>query len=112
MGELTRPELQRECRKRGLPAADHESWRDFLERLLMSTCAATYQARGVPVFRLGSVQRSAAVLRRFETLAAMSEAELETEYYKLGLQMSPSSGMAVDGDDRRVVLEPLRSVAV
>lgn len=109
---LPAEELWRECEDRGVAVVpgtsarrgEAEECRELVERLLVATCARAYDAVGVPVQRLGSVQLAAKVAAEVKRLDGVAVEELQV---KLGAYGAPWAGAP-----REELLERCRAVLV
>jgi len=63
--------------------AEHRA--ELVEQLFVALVRAAWEACGIPVRRLGSMQVAAAVVARLTSLDAMADADLKKEYLALGL---------------------------
>merc|ERR1712228_83276 len=85
--ELALAGLQAECQDRNLSTENKlesacstlDREEELVERLLMSCCASAYEAKGVPVWRLGSITDAFSLSEQFGTLEMLSTLELVNE---------------------------------
>lgn len=102
--ELPLKELQKECREMDVSTSglngkptEAEQRAELVERLLLGLSLESWEARGIPVRRIDSIEAARRVVERAAALEAMTDRQLEEEY--VALRLPAEAGEVPDRDE-------------
>jgi len=85
-------ELHVECAKRSIQIREQNAERSvLLDRLCLDLCRGTYEEKGIPTKRLGSLAAANHLVQQFKQVESKTLQQLEDDLTEIGLPIMPSS---------------------